>query len=58
MALRRGRVKIAGIPEDLSGDGGSRERIAWLGSKVPPGEREEAEGARLETLAAKANLEL
>ena len=53
MALRRSHVKVADIPQNLLGDDMSEQRIAWLGSKVPRAEIEEAEAedARLRALA-------
>ena len=51
MALRRGHVKIADIPEHLLDDDASEERSAWLESKLPQAEREEVE-ARDRELAA------
>ncbi len=52
MALHRGHVRIADIPEHLLGDDVSEERRAWLSSKIPHAEIEEfeADEARLQAL--------
>ncbi len=51
LALQRGYVKIADIPESLMGNDVSMERIAWLGSKMPQAEFEEAEAEDEEFMA-------